>query len=377
MAGIYLHIPFCKSKCPYCNFFSVASLRSKTVFVEALLLEMNLQRIYLDSRLVNTIYFGGGTPSVLESSEISLILRKLRETFSISGDAEITIEVNPDDVNPQNLGQWRKAGINRLSIGVQSFSDEDLRYLGRLHSGMQSELALKLALENGFSNLSADFIFGMPGLSPTAFALNLEKAVALGIPHISAYALTIESNTAMDVMIRKGKLRGPDEEEVASKFLYLIQYLHSKGYEHYEISNFCLPGHYSKHNSSYWNAEPYLGLGPSAHSYNGLSRQWNVSAIGKYCELLPSGKDFFESEILSPAQKYNEYIMVSLRTSRGASVDHIKKEFGTEVASIFHRLVSPYILSEDVVENQGIYTLTDQGKLFADKISSDLFLDIE
>ncbi|MEI6883996.1 MAG: radical SAM family heme chaperone HemW [Bacteroidota bacterium] len=376
MAGIYLHIPFCKSKCPYCNFFSVASLSSKTAFVEALLLEMDLQRNYLGGRLVSTIYFGGGTPSVLEATELCLILSKLNETFSISPDAEITIEVNPDDVTAQNLESWLHTGINRLSIGVQSFSDKDLKYLGRIHSGKQSELALKLALEKGFSDLSADFIFGLPGQSDDDFAINLERAVNLGIPHISAYSLTVEPDTAMAVMIRKGLLQEPDDEEQSRKFSFLMEYLRSRGYEHYEISNFCLPGYYSKHNSSYWTAEHYLGLGPSAHSFNGASRQWNVSGISKYCRQLSQGMDFFESEVLSQGQKYNEYVMVSLRTMWGSHINHIATEFGEDMASYFIIRARAYIITGDMIENNGIYTLSDQGKLFADKISSDLFLDI-
>lgn len=376
MAGIYLHIPFCKSKCPYCNFFSVASLRSKTAFVEALLLETDLQRNYLGRRQVSTIYFGGGTPSVLEASELCLILSKLNETFSISPDAEITLEVNPDDVTLQNLDSWLNAGINRLSIGVQSFSDKDLKYLGRIHSGKQSELALKLALEKGFSDLSADFIYGLPVQSDDAFAINLEKAVNLGIPHISAYALTVEPDTAMDIMIRKGRLQEPNDEEQSRQFSFLMEFLRSRGYEHYEISNFCLPGYYSKHNSSYWKAEPYLGLGPSAHSFNGASRQWNVSGISKYCQQVSQGRDFFESEVLSQGQKYNEYVMVSLRTMWGSHISHITTEFGEDMASYFITQARAYILTGDIIENNGIYTLSDKGKLFTDKISSDLFLDI-
>ena len=313
MAGIYLHIPFCKRKCPYCNFFSVASLGSKDLFLEALHKEINIQSKYLGKQKISTIYFGGGTPSLLNPSEISHVLEKIISVFSVEETAEFTLESNPDDVTALKLREWRKAGINRLSIGIQSFADEDLKYLGRIHNGAQAEASLQLALDHGFSNLSADFIYGMPTLSDKVFTLNLEKAVHLGVPHISAYALTRESKTALDVMIRKHQAEGPDEDRSVSQFRLLMDYLGSLDYQHYEISNFCLPGMYSRHNSSYWKGNHYLGLGPSAHSFNGASRQWNLSGISRYATLIQAGRPHFENESLSPSQKYNEYVMVSIR----------------------------------------------------------------
>ncbi len=375
MAGIYLHIPFCKSKCPYCNFFSVASIKAVEEFLPALKKEISLQQYYLGNQKIETLYFGGGTPSLIKPSAINRILEQIQNSFAVEKTAEITLEANPDDITVASLEAWHNAGINRLSIGIQSFNDADLKYLGRIHSGAQAEKSVQLALEHGFNHLSVDFIYGMPTLSDSAFADNLEKAVSLQIPHISAYALTTEPKTAMDAMIRKQQMQGPDEETAASQFRYLMQYLGSRGYEHYEISNFCLPGKYSRHNSSYWKGDHYLGLGPSAHSFNGISRQWNVNGISRYTSLVNAGESHFETEVLSPSQRYNEYVMVSLRTIWGTSLDHIKQEFGEGPASYFKDLASHFLISKDMIEHDGIFTLSENGKLFADKISSDLFLD--
>ena len=375
MAGIYLHIPFCKSKCPYCNFFSVASIKAVEEFLPALKKEISLQQYYLGNQKIETLYFGGGTPSLIKPSAINRILEQIQNSFAVEKTAEITLEANPDDITVASLEAWHNAGINRLSIGIQSFNDADLKYLGRVHSGAQAEKSVQLALEHGFNHLSVDFIYGMPTLSDSAFADNLEKAVSLQIPHISAYALTTEPKTAMDAMIRKQQMQGPDEETAASQFRYLMQYLGSRGYEHYEISNFCLPGKYSRHNSSYWKGDHYLGLGPSAHSFNGISRQWNVNGISRYTSLVNAGESHFETEVLSPSQRYNEYVMVSLRTIWGTSLDHIKQEFGEGPASYFKDLASHFLISKDMIEHDGIFTLSENGKLFADKISSDLFLD--
>jgi len=377
MAGIYLHIPFCKSKCPYCNFYSVASTKQSGVFFEALLKEISLSRDYLGGRKVATVYFGGGTPSLLPAGGIEKILESLHSIFPIENNAEITLEANPDDISAERLMHWAKAGINRLSIGIQSFADVDLRYLGRVHSGEQALRSLNLALDKGFSNLSADFIYGMPTLTDAVFAGNLEKAVNLGVPHISAYALTVEPKTAMDVMIRKNRMQGPSEEKAASQFAFLMKYLENKGYEHYEISNFCLPGMYSRHNSSYWKGEHYLGLGPSAHSFNGDSRQWNVPSIGRYSELLMSGQPHFETEILDTVLKYNEYVMVSLRTMWGINEGRILADFGESFADHFRNEVSRHLQNGNITENKGNYCLSQKGKLFADGISADLFADID
>jgi len=345
--------------------------------MEALYREIDIQKDYLGEQKVKTIYFGGGTPSFLEPSHISGILEKITSVFSFEQNAEITMEANPDDITIKNLSELRKSGINRLSIGIQSFEADDLKYLGRIHTGEQAEKSVQLAREAGFSNLSLDFIYGMPTLSDDAFRNNLEKAMALHIPHISAYALTIEPKTAMEVMIRKKQTSGPDEDKSVSQFRFLMQYLGSNNYEHYEISNFCLPGMHSVHNSSYWSGDHYLGLGPSAHSYNGTTRHWSVSSISRYVMLIQSGRPHFETELLSPSQKYNEYIMTSLRTIRGTRPDHIRNVFGEKAASHFMAHAHQYLENSYILEHNGIFTLSDKGKLFADRISSDLFLDTD
>ncbi len=375
MAGIYLHIPFCKSKCPYCNFFSVASLKTEEVFLSALYHEIGIRKDYLGNQAISTIYFGGGSPSILNPVQISNILDKLLSVFKVEAGTEVSLEANPDDITAENLDEWKKAGINRLSIGIQSFEEADLKYLGRVHSGEQAERSVRLALEKGFQNMSVDFIYGMPTLTDKAFISNLEKAVSFGIPHISAYALTVEPKTAMEVMIRKNSITGPDEEKTVFQFSLLMQYLGSVNYEHYEISNFSHPGLYSRHNSSYWNGEHYLGLGPSAHSFNGISRQWNPAGINKYAGLIHSGQPQFETEILSLQQKYNEYVMTSLRTKWGTSLEHIRNSFGESNAAFFKDQAQKYILNSDLLENEGVFILSDKGKLFADSISSDLFLE--
>jgi len=355
----------------------VASLKPVDDFLRSLYREISIQKNYLGKQKVKTIYFGGGTPSLLSHSQLRFILEKIMADFPVEENAEITLEANPDDITSQNLQDWRKTGINRLSIGIQSFKANDLKYLGRIHTGIQAERSVQLAQENGFSNISVDFIYGMPTLSDTAFENNLEKAVILGIPHISAYALTLEPKTAMDVMIRKNQMPGPDDDKSVLQFRFLIEYLGSHDYSHYEISNFCRPGMYSQHNSSYWKGDHYLGLGPSAHSFNGITRQWNVSAISRYSDLIHKGKVHFETEFLSPSQKYNEYVMISLRTMWGANLDHIRKEFGEIPASYFRDHAAQYLSNKDLMENDGVFTLSDKGKLFADTISSDLFLDID
>jgi oxygen-independent coproporphyrinogen III oxidase len=338
---------------------------------------MASRRDYTGGQAISTVYFGGGTPSLLPDGEVFSILDALNKLYTLSPAAEITLEANPDDVSSERLDEWRSAGINRLSLGVQSFFDEDLLYLGRVHNGIQAERSVLLSLDKGFTSLSVDFIYGMPVLSDDHLERNLTRAVDLGIPHISAYALTVEPKTALDSLIRKNKTQGPDDEKAASQFMMVMNLLGSFDYEHYEISNFCLPGKYSRHNSAYWNGEHYLGLGPSAHSYNGISRRWNISSITQYSSLVSADQPFSETEVLTPAQKHNEYIMTSLRTKWGTSPGRIRDEFGEENAARFRALAKIHIDSGDLTESDGNYILTSRGKLFADAISAGLFLDNE
>lgn len=372
LAGIYYHIPFCKKACHYCNFHFSTSLQHKNELVDALLKEIDITR-GKGTRLINSIYFGGGTPSLLLRQELRALMEKTRSSFTIQPDAEISFEVNPDDMNEATVPFWRQQGINRLSIGVQSFRDEDLVWMNRAHLADQAIHALKLAADAGFTNYSIDLIYGVPGLSDDAWKENLEKAIRFGIPHISAYALTVEPKTALDAMINKGKKQAVDTEQQARQFIILMEMLEQAGYEHYEISNFALPGMRSRHNSSYWQGIPYFGFGPSAHSFDGLSRYWNKSDNIAYIASLQSGIIPFEKEVLTPRQRLNEYIMTSLRTMEGIDLSHVKAGWGNEDTERIIKSSEKYMsrgMLQPILQH---LVLTREGKLFADGIAADLF----
>lgn len=373
MAGIYLHIPFCKRACHYCNFHFSTSLNLKNDFLTALLKEIELQQLYLAGETVETIYFGGGTPSLLSIDELQTILDTLARHFIIDPGAEITLEANPDDINEAALLQWKQAGINRLSIGVQSFFEEDLQWMNRAHTAQQALGNLQLALQH-FSNLTIDLIYGTPTLSDERWRQNVQQAVELGIPHLSCYALTVEPKTVLDTMIRKHQVSNVQPDDQARQFLLLMDWTAAAGYEHYEISNFALPGHRSRHNSSYWQGKKYLGLGPSAHSFNGLGRQWNIANNALYIQSLKQGTVPFEVETLTPNQRLNEYIMTSLRTMEGLSLDHVQQLSGDKMSQTLRVNSHKYIQQELLHEKDGKLILTKQGKLFADGIAGDLFV---
>ncbi len=377
MAGIYLHIPFCKRKCHYCNFFSLASVKHLDLFPGLLIREAELQRDYLQDTEVSTIYFGGGTPSMLPLPAVAQILDAIRRTFAVSPGSEITMEANPDDLDGPKLLALRLAGINRLSIGIQSFREADLQYLNRTHTPEHSMNVVRLAQDAGFANLSIDLIFGIPTLTAEGWDANLKQAFSLGVPHISAYALTVEPRTALEVMIRKGMASEPKDESLARQFGMLMQHMEAHGYLQYEISNFCLPEFESRHNSSYWSGDTYLGLGPSAHSFNGTERRWNVNNLSEWITKTKAGKPCFESETLTMVQRHNEYVMTSLRTLKGCDLQRLAKLAGKEAAAEFAKRTRRYINSGNLVMENDIYRLTPQGKLFADGISADLFLDPE
>ena len=375
MAGIYLHIPFCKRKCHYCNFFSVPSLKRKDLFLEALHREIIAQKDYLKKEIIRTIYFGGGTPSMLAKDEIENVLEILNKNYQVSSEAEITLEANPDDLSMKKLGELAKTSINRLSIGVQSFFDEDLHYLNRVHNAEEALRSVPNAQDLGISNISIDLIYGIPGLTMSKWEDNLEQFFNLNIPHLSAYSLTVEPNTALDVLIRKKKAEPVNEKESINHFKTLIRQTKANEYVHYEISNFAKKGFYSKHNSLYWMGGNYLGLGPSAHSYNGESRQWNVSNLAKYLQLINVSRQVFEKEKLSEIQRFNEYVMTSIRTSWGCNIDFIKNNFGKPYCNHIIKASSKHIKSEHIKQQHHILYLTDQGKLFADGIAADLFME--
>lgn len=372
MAGIYLHIPFCKHACHYCNFHFSTTLRLKNDFVAALLKEIGLQQNYLAGQTAHTIYFGGGTPSLLTIDELQQILAALREQFVVAPDAEITLEANPDDITEAALLQWKAAGINRLSIGVQSFFEEDLQWMNRAHSARQAIDSLQLARRH-FDNITIDLIYGTPTLTDNRWHENLTRAISLGIPHLSCYALTVEPKTALDKMIRQHRIADVQPEDQSRQFLLLMDWAAAAGYEHYEISNFARPGHRSRHNSSYWQGKHYLGLGPSAHSFNGTSRQWNIANNALYIQSL--GKDTvpFEEERLTPDQRLNEYIMTSLRTMEGLDLAVVQQLGGEEAQAAIRSESQVYIGRQLLMEKDGRLVLTQQGKLFADGIAGDLF----
>ncbi|QEC40936.1 radical SAM family heme chaperone HemW [Pseudobacter ginsenosidimutans] len=374
MAGIYIHIPFCRQACHYCNFHFSTSRGLENEFLNSLLAEIPLQQGFLAGETVETVYFGGGTPSLLDAESLNMILRALRENFSIHPNAEFTLEANPDDINRVSLQSWKDAGINRLSIGIQSFYEEDLRWMNRAHTATQAIDNLKLALEF-FPNITIDLIYGSPGLTDEKWASNVQRVIEMGIPHISCYALTVEPKTALESMIRTHKREPVVPEDQARQFIQLMEWLKAAGYDHYEISNFALPGKRSKHNSAYWEGKKYLGLGPSAHSYDGANRQWNIANNALYIQALKNGTVPFEQETLTPVQRLNEYIMTSLRTMEGMSLEIVKRLSDASTASQLRKFSERLIREGLMNEVDDHLILTQQGKLFADGIAADLFRD--
>jgi oxygen-independent coproporphyrinogen-3 oxidase len=369
MAGIYIHIPFCKQACHYCNFHFATSLRQKNELVTALLKEIELQKSYLEGENIETIYFGGGTPSLLQISDLRLQIDQIYQCFQIEPGAEITLEANPDDIEEEKLSAWKKVGINRLSIGVQSFFDDELKWMNRAHNAMQAVDSLQLAVKE-FTNITIDLIYGTPLSTNEKWKQNVETAFDFEIPHLSCYALTVEQKTPLYKMIRDKKSENINPDLQSEQFLLLMQWMNEGGYEHYEISNFCKPGYHSRHNSSYWQGKKYLGIGPSAHSYDGKSRQWNVSNNNKYIDSLEKNIVPFEKEILTPEQKLNEYIMTSLRTKEGLHLNKAEEQYRKKIETISKKFVDSGLMRN---ENDHLI-LTNEGKLLADGIAAALFI---
>ncbi|MGN0033271.1 MAG: radical SAM family heme chaperone HemW [Candidatus Limimorpha sp.] len=374
MSGIYIHFPFCKSKCAYCNFYSVVEEQTRQDFLRSIKIEIEARKDYLDNDGVSTIYLGGGTPTLFKATEIQELVSLLHKNFKIMPEPEFTIEANPDTVNKQSLEEYRSIGINRISVGIQSFFDDDLQYLNRRHDSAHAMTVLEDIREAGFQETSLDLIYGIPTLTDEKWVRNLETAFASGADHLSAYALTIEEKTALARRITSGKAAPVDEDTVIRQYLILTELMRDNGFEHYEISNFARPGHHSRHNTAYWKGEKYIGLGPSAHSYNGNSRQWNISNIKKYNSLITNGDNsYFEIERLSPTDRYNEYIMTSLRTCWGCDIDFICKKFGEKSKRHFLKSAEPFINDGRLIIKGYNYTLSDEGMLFADGIAAELF----
>ena len=370
MAGLYLHIPFCKQACHYCNFHFATSLRQKPELVQAMQKELSGKAEQWSSHSFETIYFGGGTPSLLSPMELEELLSTIHQRYTIGPNAEITLEANPDDISEASLTQWKQLGINRLSIGIQSFANTDLEWMNRAHNAEQATQALRGALEY-FPNLTADLIYGTPGLTDAQWIQNIETLTQLQVPHISAYALTVEPKTPLDKQIRLQQKPATDSEQQARQFLIGMDKLRNAGYEHYEISNFAKPGHHSKHNSSYWKGIPYLGIGPSAHSYQPPIRSWQVANNPQYIERIETGLFDFESETLTPIQQLNERIMIALRTQEGLSVN----EIAPTILDSWKPMLNRYEQEKLMLIENGSIRLTDFGKLQADGIAAALFLE--
>ncbi|MBS1660934.1 MAG: radical SAM family heme chaperone HemW [Bacteroidetes bacterium] len=375
MAGIYLHIPFCRQACHYCNFHFSTSLKGKNDFIAALLKEMELRKDYTGGEPIETIYFGGGTPSLLDEGELGRIMERINALFPVVEGAEVTLEANPDDILPPQLRSWRERGINRLSIGIQSFFEEDLQWMNRAHNAQQAIECIRMAQGEGFNNLSIDLIYGGPTLPDSHWKENVDRAITLQVPHLSCYALTVEPKTALDKMIHLHKKQDVSPDDQARQFLLLMDWTAGAGYEHYEISNFAKPGMRSRHNSSYWQGKTYLGLGPSAHSFNCTSREWNIANNSKYTAA--QGSAVAELEVLTPVQQMNEHIMIGLRTMEGIDLAMVEARFGKEEVRRLQREAEQYIRAGKMASMEGCLRLTREGRLLADGIASDLFNDAD
>jgi oxygen-independent coproporphyrinogen-3 oxidase len=374
MAGIYLHIPFCKQACHYCDFHFSTDLEIRTELVHAMGDEIALQQQYLNGEPVDTIYFGGGTPSLLSGDEIAFLLEKLRRNHAIAATAEITLEANPDDLLPDKLVELKSVGINRLSIGIQSFDDSILRYLNRAHDSNAATRCMEYARHAGFANISIDLIYAIPGLSAEAWIYNIDRALQFRPEHLSAYTLTIEEKTTFGNWMSKGKLVPVDESTAAEQMEILVTALSKNGYRQYEISNFGLPGFESKHNSNYWKGGKYLGIGPSAHSYDQSTRQHNIANNHLYVQSLKEKDVPAETEVLKKEDQINEYILTTLRTDAGCNLTILKNGFGYDVLALHSRYLRELQDHKLVSLEDHYLKLTAAGKLLADKISSDLFL---
>jgi oxygen-independent coproporphyrinogen-3 oxidase len=373
MAGIYVHIPFCKQACYYCDFHFSTNQSYRSEMIQCLAHELELQKDYV-SEPVSTIYFGGGTPSLLATDELSLLFQSIANNYLISPSPEITLEANPDDLSLEKINTLKKAGINRLSVGIQSFDDRILKFLNRAHNAHDALQCIPRLRQAGFNNISIDIIHSIPGQSNEQLKKNLELTLSFDPEHISAYSLTIEENTVFGKWHKNGKLLAPDENFSAGQFEIVMDVLTGHGYRHYEISNFCKPGFHSRHNSSYWRQETYLGIGPGAHSYNKQSRQYNVANNHQYMKSIREGVIPCQVELLSRENQINEYIFTSLRTEAGCRLDYLSHQFNYNLSTI-HAAYLGQLADEKLVEISGqILTLTRKGKLLADQISSDLFI---
>ncbi len=374
MAGIYIHVPFCKQKCNYCNFHFSTKQDNVEELVSGMIIELDQRKSYLKTKKIDSIYFGGGTPSIIDVKHIINIIEKIYSLFDVKKTAEITMEFNPDDIKKEKLNKLRQAGINRLSIGIQSFNNEDLIFMNRSHNAKEAISSIKLAKECGFNNMSIDLIYGVQNQTDKTWKKNLNQMFELEIDHFSAYALTVEPDTKLNYLIKKKRVQPTSELKAENHFKILQEESLKMGYEQYEISNFCRKNKFAQHNTSYWKDKAYLGIGPSAHSYNGKSRRWNISNNLKYITLINNSEKYFDEEKLSPTQKYNEYTLTSLRTIWGVSLDYLENNFDQHIVSHFKKNARKWIDNKNIILEKNNVKLTNKGMLFADAISSDLFI---
>ena len=372
---IYLHIPFCKQKCSYCNFHFSTSFSLKDEMLSAIKKEIQLRHNELENKTLKSLYFGGGTPSVLSVDEIKSLIDEIQKYFSFDENIEITLESNPDDLNKNFLEELSQTEVNRLSIGTQSFYDEDLKLMNRAHNASEAESSIKRAQDFGLVNISVDLIYGSPTSNFEIWKDNLSKTIELQVPHVSSYALTVEPKTALEKWIENGKIRSPEETEQNQEFYYMKDFLKDNGFDHYEISNFGKPGFHSKHNSAYWKSEPYLGIGPSAHSYNGhLERSWNIANNPIYIKNLNQNILPIEKEILTEKDRFNEMIMIGLRTIWGVDLNRINQNFSSEVIDYLNQEIKSKIESGILEIENNYLKIPEKHWFLADGIASDLFI---
>ncbi len=372
MAGIYIHIPFCRQRCHYCDFYKTTHTSKKPEFIDALLKEMQQRKSWLNTEKINTIYFGGGTPSLLTIDEINRIIDAVYSDFIVEPAPEITLEANPDDLTNAYIKGIKSTPVNRLSIGIQSFQNTQLVKMNRRHNSHQAIECVQQAQNAGFTNISTDLIYGLPNLSIKKWEQDLEQMQKLNIQHLSAYHLTYEPATKFGALVKSGKLTPVNENKSIEQFKTLIKWAKANSFEHYEISNFAKPGFYSKHNTSYWQQQKYLGLGPSAHSYNLDTRRWNVADLDKYLGGVQQNKKYYESETLTDNDKYNEYLITRLRTKWGVNLKKVGEIFGQEKEKSFVKEIQPFIESRTVFLRNNSVILSDKGIFISDTILAEL-----
>lgn len=372
MAGIYIHVPFCKTKCHYCDFYKTTDFAARPDFLTALKREIEARKEELEGEQIESIYFGGGTPSVLKVAEISSILKHIGSIYTLSPDVEITMECNPDDIAEAYLNELISSPVNRLSIGTQSFFDRDLKSMNRRHKGQQAIDAVKAAQKAGFGNISIDLIYGLPNQTLEEWKQNIATAIALDVQHISAYHLTYHEGTVFYDYLKSGKIKELPDELSFDQFKVLKEELEKVGFEHYEISNFARSGLYSRHNKAYWERKAYLGFGPSAHSFDLKTRRWNVSSLRKYLQAFEQKTDYWENEILSEQDMYNDYVITSLRTIWGIRFGYLQEQFAPHYAKHFQTEAEAYIQSNHLYLDEGAYKLTTEGLFISDKIMESL-----